>query len=164
MSLPQPSTSVKLGHDVGDLLELVEEHDDHVEKLEKCLCKYMRGGKLAAKRPMIRLGGWKWLPIGGVKVDAISYHTEEAERLEALIEERRKTLDTRAPTSYGELRRRQSTYLLARADLEISKVLLPSPRYHRRTRTLLGSTIITASSQRCSKAPKSSLLLAQKIS
>lgn len=91
---------------MGSLPSLIKEHDDLVVKLEKALTKYLRGGKLGKNRPCARLGGWKLLPIGGIKVDAISYYTECVEEFEYQIKESRKKLDTETPANYGEFRRR----------------------------------------------------------
>ncbi|ORY50184.1 hypothetical protein BCR35DRAFT_24997 [Leucosporidium creatinivorum] len=101
LGLPHPTTSVRLGRAMGSLPALIKKHDELVVKLEKSLTKYLRGGKLGKKRPLVRLGGWRWLPIGGVKVDAISYYTEQVEELEDRIKGLRDKLDTEAPANYG---------------------------------------------------------------
>jgi hypothetical protein len=101
LDLAHPTTSIRVSRDVKDLPDLIKAHDEHVESLEQCLTRYLRGSKLASKRPQLRLDGWKILPVGGIKVDAISYYTEEIERYGALIKERRDSLDKEAPTNYG---------------------------------------------------------------
>jgi hypothetical protein len=58
LGLPHPTASVRLGRAMGSLPSLVKEHDESAVKLEKVLTKYLKGGQLGKKRPLVRLGGW----------------------------------------------------------------------------------------------------------
>jgi hypothetical protein len=73
VQIPYPATSVHISRKVGRLPELIEYHNDVVRKLEQVLVRYLKGGKIGAKRPMLRKGGF--LGMGGEKVDAIDYYT-----------------------------------------------------------------------------------------
>lgn len=70
---PYPTTSVHIGRAVGKLPELIEFHNQAVRELEQALVKYLKGGRIAKRRPMIRIGGF-W-GMGGSKQDAIDYYT-----------------------------------------------------------------------------------------
>lgn len=70
---PYPTTSVHIGRHVGRLPDLIEFHNEAVKELEQVLVKYLKGGKIAKERPMIRLGGF--MCFGGQKKDAIDYYT-----------------------------------------------------------------------------------------
>jgi hypothetical protein len=65
LGMPYPTTSVHIGHKVGQLPELVEYHNETVREFEKVLVRYLKGGKLGKKRPTITIGGW--LGFGGEK-------------------------------------------------------------------------------------------------
>ena len=54
-----------IGRRLQDFPEMVEEHNNAVADLEKHLVKYLKGGKIANKRPTYRKGGF--LGIGGEK-------------------------------------------------------------------------------------------------
>ena len=73
MQVPYPTRSVHIGHKVGRLLELIEYHNDVVRELEQALVKYLKGGKIGKKRPMITVGST--MDCGGEKKDAIDYYT-----------------------------------------------------------------------------------------
>lgn len=73
VQVPYPTTSVHVGRRVGNLPQLIEVHNNTVREFEKVLVRYLNGGKIAKKRPTIRLGGF--LGIGGEKRDAIDYYT-----------------------------------------------------------------------------------------
>lgn len=73
VQVPYPTTSVHIGRRVGRLPELIEFHNQTVRELEQILVRYLKGGKLAKERPMIRHGGF--MGMGGRKEDAIDYYT-----------------------------------------------------------------------------------------
>lgn len=73
VQVPYPATSVHIGRRVGRLPELIEFHNNAVRDLEKILVRYLKGGKIAPKRPTITKGGF--LGIGGTKYDAIDFYT-----------------------------------------------------------------------------------------
>lgn len=73
VQVPYPATSVHVGRRVGRLPELIEFHNDAVRELEKVLVRYLKGGKIAEKRPTLRKGGF--MGIGGTKYDAIDFYT-----------------------------------------------------------------------------------------
>ena len=54
-----------IGRRLSDFPEMVEDHNNAVADLEKHLVKYLKGGKMANKRPMFRKGGF--LGMGGEK-------------------------------------------------------------------------------------------------
>ncbi|KAG7091101.1 hypothetical protein E1B28_010156 [Marasmius oreades] len=99
VQVPYPTTSVHIGRRVGRLPELIEFHNNTVRELEEYLVRYLKGGRVAKKRPTIRIGGcWG---CGGTKRDAIDYYTEKLKRTEAAIEEYRNQIDTRKAEKYG---------------------------------------------------------------
>jgi calcium permeable stress-gated cation channel len=73
VQVPYPTTSVHIGRKVGRLPELIEYHNTTVRQLEAVLVQYLKDGKIAKNRPMIRIGGF-W-GCGGVKKDAIDFYT-----------------------------------------------------------------------------------------
>lgn len=73
MQVPYPTTSVHIARKVGDLPQLIEYHNETVKELERVLVKYLKNGKVGAKRPTIRIGGW--MCCGGKAVDAIDFYT-----------------------------------------------------------------------------------------
>jgi hypothetical protein len=58
LHLPHEAISVNIGRDVGDLPKIMEDRQEKLEKLEVVLAKYLKGGKVGPKRPLLRLGGW----------------------------------------------------------------------------------------------------------
>ncbi|THH04318.1 hypothetical protein EW145_g5613 [Phellinidium pouzarii] len=99
VQVPYPATSVHIGRRVGRLPELIEFHNDAVRELEQVLVRYLKGGKIAPKRPTLTKGGF--LGIGGKKYDAIDFYTNKVKRCEAAIESYRNEIDTRKPENYG---------------------------------------------------------------
>uniref|UniRef100_A0A8H7Y363 DUF221-domain-containing protein n=1 Tax=Psilocybe cubensis TaxID=181762 RepID=A0A8H7Y363_PSICU len=99
VKVPYPTTSVHIGRKVGKLPELIEYHNQTVREFEEILVKYLKGGKIKAKRPTIRTGAT--CGIGGVKRDAIDFYTAKLQRTEAAIEEYRNQIDTRKAENYG---------------------------------------------------------------
>ena len=73
VKVPYPTTSVHIGRKVGRLPELIEYHNETVRQFEQVLVRYLKGGKLGKKRPMIRVGAF--MGCGGVKMDAIDFYT-----------------------------------------------------------------------------------------
>lgn len=73
LKVPYPTTAVHIGRRVGQLPDLMEYHNQAVRDLEQVLVRYLKGGKVGAKRPTITLGGF--LGVGGKTVDAIDYYT-----------------------------------------------------------------------------------------
>jgi calcium permeable stress-gated cation channel len=72
LKMPYPATAVHIGRRVGQLPELIEQHNNNVRELETYLVRYLKGGKIGKKRPTIRIGGF--LGMGGQKLDAIDYY------------------------------------------------------------------------------------------
>lgn len=73
VKVPYPTTSVHIGRKVGKLPDLIEYHNQTVREFEEVLVKYLKGGKIKSKRPIIRLGGT--CGFGGVTKDAIDFYT-----------------------------------------------------------------------------------------
>ncbi|KAF4620776.1 hypothetical protein D9613_000857 [Agrocybe pediades] len=99
VKVPYPTTSVHIGRKVGKLPELIEYHNQTVREFEEILVKYLKGGKIKAKRPTIRVGGT--CGCGGMKKDAIDFYTAKLKRTEAAIEEYRTEIDSRKAENYG---------------------------------------------------------------
>ncbi|KAI0251134.1 DUF221-domain-containing protein [Lactifluus subvellereus] len=99
VQIPYPTTSVHVGRRVGNLPQLIEVHNNTVREFEQVLVRYLKGGRIAKKRPTIRLGGF--LGIGGEKRDAIDYYTEKLKRTEHAVEAYRAQIDTRKAENYG---------------------------------------------------------------
>ncbi|EIM85025.1 DUF221-domain-containing protein [Stereum hirsutum FP-91666 SS1] len=104
VQVPYPTTSVHIGRRVGRLPELIEFHNQTVRELEQILVRYLKGGKLAKERPMIRHGGF--MGMGGRKEDAIDYytsrtHSAKLQRTERAVEEARAQIENRKPENYG---------------------------------------------------------------
>lgn len=97
MQMPYPTTSVHIGHGVGDLPNLIEKHNDTVRELEHVLVGYLKDGKLGKKRPTVTLGGG----CGGEKVDAIDYYTKRLQGTEKAVEDYRRRINDRKPENYG---------------------------------------------------------------
>ncbi|KAF8161319.1 hypothetical protein B0H34DRAFT_840484 [Crassisporium funariophilum] len=99
VKVPYPTTSVHIGRKVGRLPELIDYHNQTVREFEEVLVKYLKGGRIKAKRPSIRVGGT--CGCGGQKKDAIEFYTAKLKRTEAAIEEYRTQIDTRKAENYG---------------------------------------------------------------
>ncbi|KAF9469984.1 hypothetical protein BDZ94DRAFT_1243684 [Collybia nuda] len=97
--VPYPTTSVHIGRKVGKLPELIDYHNTTVREFEAILVKYLKGGKLGRKRPIIRVGAS--CGCGGMKKDAIDFYTAKLKRTEASIEEYRRQNDQRKAENYG---------------------------------------------------------------
>lgn len=99
LGMPYPTTSVHIGRKVGQLPELIEYHNDTVREFEQILVRYMKGNKLKAKRPTIRIGGF--MGCGGKTYDAIDHYTKKLIKTEAAIEDYRHQIDRRKAENYG---------------------------------------------------------------
>ena len=65
LNVPYPATSVHIARRVGRLPELIKYHNDAVRELEAVLVRYLKGGRIASKRPTVTVGGF--LGFGGTK-------------------------------------------------------------------------------------------------
>ncbi|KAF8908044.1 hypothetical protein CPB85DRAFT_1310572 [Mucidula mucida] len=99
VKMPYPATAVHIGRQVGRLPELIEYHNNTVRELEVVLVKHLKGGKVAAKRPTVRLGGC--CGFGGVEKDAIEFYTAKLKRTEAAVNNYRNQMDSRKAERYG---------------------------------------------------------------
>ncbi|KAK0460943.1 DUF221-domain-containing protein [Desarmillaria tabescens] len=99
VKMPYPATAVHISRQVGVLPDLIKYHNQTVRELETILVKYLKDGKVGAKRPTIRVGGC--CGIGGVRKDAIEFYTTKLKRTEAAVEAYRSGTDTRKPEKYG---------------------------------------------------------------
>lgn len=81
-----------IGRRLGDFPQLVEDHNKAVKDLESTLVKYLKHGKMASKRPLLRKGGWACL--GGEKVDKIDYLANEIKFLRDKIDAKRQYIDS----------------------------------------------------------------------
>lgn len=101
IQMPYPTTEVHIGRVVGALPDLVEKHSDLVRALERVLTRYLRDpNKLPEHRPSVRVGA-KLGCIGGEKVDAIDYYTNQINKVEAAVESWRERIAEKKPESYG---------------------------------------------------------------
>jgi hypothetical protein len=80
------------GRRLEDFPEMVEDHNRAVADLEVHLVKYLKGGRLANKRPVLRKGGF--LGMGGEKKDAIEYLSKEIKFLRDRIDSKRQAIDS----------------------------------------------------------------------
>jgi calcium permeable stress-gated cation channel len=62
--------------------------------------RYLKDGRLAARRPTIRIGATLGI-FGGERRDAIDFYTMKLKRAEAAIYEYRSQIDTRKAENYG---------------------------------------------------------------
>ncbi|TXT12955.1 hypothetical protein VHUM_01356 [Vanrija humicola] len=84
--------NASVGRRLGDFPHLVAEHNEAVKDLEKVLVKYLKGGKMASKRPMTRIGGF--MGMGGKKHDAIDYLAKQIKFLRDKIDQQRQYIDS----------------------------------------------------------------------
>lgn len=93
---------VTIGRNVKILPDLIEEHEEHVKKLESVLSKYLKNpDKLPAQRPRIRAPKrFKGEKVDG-RVDAIDYLTNRIRELELEINDVRDRIDKRDAMAYG---------------------------------------------------------------
>lgn len=91
-----------IARNVRDLPELIEEHEELVQKLEKVLARYLKNpDKLPAQRPVTTLSKKDPSYVKGQKADAIVYLTTRIEELEAKIKAIRLSVDQRNAMPYG---------------------------------------------------------------
>lgn len=97
--IPYPFSEVQIGHDMQALSKLLERQNQLVYKLEKLFNRMLRRKQIL--RPKLRLSGTLYNTLGGVKVDAIDYYSEELRTVERQIQEARSDKAEQVPTSYG---------------------------------------------------------------
>jgi hypothetical protein len=91
-----------IARNVKELPDLIEEHEEHVKKLESILAKYLKNpDKLPSKRPLTKPSKKDPSYVKGKKVDAIEYLTSRIQHLEGRIREVRESVDQRNAMSYG---------------------------------------------------------------
>jgi hypothetical protein len=91
-----------IARNVRDLPELIDEHDELVQELEKVLAKYLKNpDKLPASRPLTTPSKKDPNYVKGQKVDAIIYLTTRIEELETKIKQIRLSVDQRNAMPYG---------------------------------------------------------------
>jgi hypothetical protein len=61
-----------IGRDLKDYPQQIEDYNNTIKEFEEVLVKYLKGGREAKHRPMIRRGGF--MGMGGTKVDAIEFY------------------------------------------------------------------------------------------
>lgn len=71
MNLPYQVTSVHIGKNVGQLPQLVREHNDNVEGFEKLLVKHGKHDPGFQERPTIKVGGFGFLGLCETRQDAV---------------------------------------------------------------------------------------------
>ncbi|KAL1412499.1 hypothetical protein Q8F55_000244 [Vanrija albida] len=84
--------NASVGRRLGDFPHLVHEHNEAVMDLEKVLVKYLKGGKMASKRPMMRTGGF--MGLGGKRHDAIDYLAKQIKFLRDKVDQQRQYIDS----------------------------------------------------------------------
>ncbi|PVF95251.1 DUF221-domain-containing protein [Serendipita vermifera] len=99
LQMPYPTTSVHIGHRVGQLPELIEYHNNTVRSFEQVLVRYLKGGKIGKKRPTITIGGS--MGCGGEKKDAIDFYTRKLAKTEAAVQEWREKAESNKVENYG---------------------------------------------------------------
>ncbi|KAI9506369.1 hypothetical protein BX070DRAFT_187530, partial [Coemansia spiralis] len=82
---------VSIARKIGELQDLIDQHEKAVRKLEKVLCKYLAGDHTTKARPQMK--------VNGAMVDSIEHYTQEIESLEAAINKTRHESETFTPTS-----------------------------------------------------------------
>ncbi|KIW08492.1 uncharacterized protein PV09_01387 [Verruconis gallopava] len=91
-----------IARNVRDLPELIEEHEELVQQLEKILAKYLKNpNKLPANRPLTTPSKKDPNYVKGQKVDAIIYLTSRIDELEGKINNIRLSVDQRNAMPYG---------------------------------------------------------------
>ncbi|KAJ1796536.1 hypothetical protein LPJ59_003690, partial [Coemansia sp. RSA 2399] len=88
-----PPAQVSIARKIGELQELIDQHEKMVRKLERVLCKYLVGDYASKPRPQMK--------VSGAMVDAIEHYTREIEGMESLINKTRHETETFTPTSVG---------------------------------------------------------------
>ncbi|BFZ65219.1 hypothetical protein YB2330_006382 [Saitoella coloradoensis] len=92
----QEYAQARIGREVKNLPDLIEDHEQAVRKLEKLLASYLKNpDKLPSKRPTTKDPKTKEV------VDAIDYFTDHIAALEAKIETVRESIDEHGTRQYG---------------------------------------------------------------
>lgn len=97
-SMPNGSVA----RNVRDLPDIIDEHEELVQKLEKVLAKYLKNpDKLPPHRPLTNPSKKDPSYVKGQKVDAIIYLTTRIQELEEKIKQIRSSVDQRNAMPYG---------------------------------------------------------------
>ncbi|KAI9725333.1 MAG: hypothetical protein M1828_003349 [Chrysothrix sp. TS-e1954] len=90
-----------IARNVRDLPDLIEGHDEAVQKLEKILAKYLSNPNKLPQRPSCKPSKKDKARDSNREVDAIEYYTARIRELELEIKQVRDTVDKRNPLPYG---------------------------------------------------------------
>nr|CAG8564674.1 9253_t:CDS:10 [Entrophospora candida] len=97
LDIKYPVLEAHVARKVGNLPDLIKEHEEAVKKLEAVLAKYLKDpNRISKERPMNSVSGFC-----GEKVDSIDYYTRQIEVLEEKINEARSQIAQQKATSYG---------------------------------------------------------------
>jgi len=97
MNLPYSPYQVVIGRQVGNLNQLIEDHEKSIRNFERSLTDYLTGPEIIRpERPTMKLGG----PFGK-NVDAIDYYTQQIQDLEYQIQVTKERLMNEVPTNFG---------------------------------------------------------------
>ncbi|KAJ2797745.1 hypothetical protein H4R21_004197, partial [Coemansia helicoidea] len=88
-----PPLQVSVARKIGQLQELINDHERAVRKLERLLHKYLAGGIDNKPRPQIK--------VKGHMVDGIDHYAADIESLEFVIGQTRREIETFKPASVG---------------------------------------------------------------
>lgn len=80
-----------IGRQLGEFPELVKQHNETVRNLEESLVHYLKGGKMASKRPHVTKGGF--MCLGGQSHDAIEYYSKKVKHLRDKIDIQRAEIE-----------------------------------------------------------------------
>ncbi|CAJ0828201.1 43_t:CDS:10 [Entrophospora sp. SA101] len=97
IDIKYPVLEAHVARKVGNLPDLIKEHEEAVKKLEAVLAKYLKDpNRISKERPMNSVSGFC-----GENVDSIDYYTRQIEVLEEKINEARSQIAQQKATSYG---------------------------------------------------------------
>ncbi|KAF9529707.1 hypothetical protein CPB83DRAFT_248554 [Crepidotus variabilis] len=99
MNLPYQVTSVHIGKNVGNLPQLVKEHNKNVQDLEGVLVKHSKDDPYFQERPTVKVGGV--LGFGGTHEDAVKLLSHKLKQSAAAAEKYRLQLLRHEPNNYG---------------------------------------------------------------
>ncbi len=91
IKIGQQIDCTSIGRRLDNFPEMVEKHNEAVRQLEEGLVKYLKGGKIASKRPRARIGGF--LGMGGEKKDAIEHYSKLIKTLRDRIDAKRADIE-----------------------------------------------------------------------
>jgi hypothetical protein len=91
IKIAQQIDCTSIGRKLDNFPDMVEKHNDAVRNLENALVKYLKGGKVASKRPRTRVGGF--LGMGGEKKDAIEHYSKMVKTLRDRIDAKRADIE-----------------------------------------------------------------------